>query len=136
MRILLLLTVATLFAGHVAPSETITFSGTTTPSPSGCYTEGNFTFCSVAGTVGFYNAGNPGQDAEGSLYSTEEGPQFLTVYATSGSLFTFEGLAYAAWDYNYPGLIGRVDVDGYLGTNEVGSDEYTVESVETFPYTN
>jgi hypothetical protein len=140
MRLPLLLTIAALLSPSLASAETITFSPTVTPSPTGCYVEGSFTYCSLfLESVGFYADGNPGQDAEGSYRSSLIGPQYLDIKATSGAPFLFQGLDYAAWQYNDPAELGEVDANGYRGGSYVGGDAYYVAPVDIaagLPYAN
>ncbi len=103
-------------------------------SSTGSYTQGSYTYATVAGSV-YYNVwGDPGKDAEG----TEAlGGGILGIQKNNGGTFNFDGLTYSAYDASGRGS-QTLQVTGLLNGAVVGEAFYTLENTYFFnpAYTN
>ncbi len=127
---------ATAFAVALAPARTAAATITFETAPPEYFTapvtESGFTYAPGPGSLYVSPNGNPGQDMEGD---GSGGGGVLRVTSAAGSTFQFAGLEFSAYNLT-TGTTGTITVTGLLGGATVGSDTYTLPTVNAAPYTN
>jgi hypothetical protein len=105
----------------------ITFEAPTVGQFTGSQTESGFIYSQFSGGLFVNNLGDPGQDMEGW---TQQAGGVLQITRVGGSLFTFDGLDFAAVDSSSPTPSGSQTllVTGLLGGSTVGSESFTLAS--------
>lgn len=129
MSFLKLIAAAAALASAVGAAEaaTITFDNSTPPSSFGSFTdpatEAGFTYSLASGGLFLNTVGNPGYAMEGNR---DTGGGVLDIASsTPGSLFTFDGLDFAAYRLTSTDTL-TITVDGYKGGSIVATDSYTL----------
>jgi hypothetical protein len=115
-----------------AQAAIVTFEGLPFGSVASSYSEAGFTVSEDAGFLFGNTIGNPGHDLEGLIGA---GGGVAKVVAADSSIFTFQGLDYAAWNGNGSGS-QTLTVLGFLEGLQVGLASYGLANTPTFPYPN
>jgi hypothetical protein len=113
-----------------AQAAVVTFEGIAFGPITSSFSEAGFTVSEDSGFLFGNTLGNPGHDLEGQI-SAAGG--VAKIVADDSSVFTIQGLDYAAWG-------GRgsqtLTVFGFLEGLQVGLASYGLANTQAFPYTN